>query len=224
MRRIVSLIFVMVFVAGMSWAVEKPVINGFDDEISYSIGHQIGRDMVRQEVKVNPELMLKGILDATGNVEPLMKFEKMLDTMVALKAKIVQQAKNQKKNARSMGIKFMAENANKPGVVTLKSGLQYKVINTGKGQKPQKSDTVEVSYKSTDIYGKTFDTTYSSGKSTPVQFKVTDVISGWTEALQLMGEGAKWEIYVPYQLAFKDSTPLAGQTVVFQIELHKIIK
>lgn len=224
MYRIISPIFIMFIFAGMSWAAEKPVINGFDDEVSYSVGHQIGRDMVRQQVNVNPELLLKGIMDATGNVEPLMKFEKMLDTMVALKEKIVAQANDHRTNALAMGAKFLAENAKKPGVVTRESGLQYKVITPGKGQSPQLSDTVEVSYNSADIYGKTFGTTYKNGKSTPVQFKVTDVIPGWMEALQLMKEGSKWEIYVPSQLAFKDTTPLAGQSLVFEIELHKILK
>jgi FKBP-type peptidyl-prolyl cis-trans isomerase FklB len=224
MHRIISLMFIMVFITGMSWAAETPVINGFDDEISYSVGHQVGRDMVRQGVKINPELFTRGVQDATGGIEPLMPFERMIDTLAALREKIIQQAKDQKKAARSMGEEFLIANGMKPGVVTLESGLQYKILKPGDGQKPKVSDTVEVNYKSMDIYGKSFDSTFKEGVYKPVQFKVTEVIPGWTEALQLMEEGAKWEIYVPTQLAFNDKTPLAGQTVVFEIELLKIVK
>lgn len=224
MQRIFYLVISMIFVAGVSWAADAPVKDTFDDDVSYSVGHQIGRDMVRQGVKVNPELLLKGIMDATDRVEPLIPFEKMIDTLAALKEKIVARANEKGAAARADGIKYLQENAKKSGVITLESGLQYKIIEKGKGQKPKESDMVEVSYKSSDVYGNALDSSYKDGKSTPVRFEVGKVIPGWTEALQMMHEGARWELYIPYQLAFKDKTPLAGQTVIFNVELHRIIK
>lgn len=223
MYRIMTLLIVLLFSTGLCWAAEKPVINGQEDEVSYSVGHQVGRDLVRQGVNVNSDLLLQGILDATNKNEPLMPFEQMLDTLAAFKERIVDQAKKQNQSARIMGEKFLADNATKKGVVTLESGLQYKIIKSGMGKKPAANDQVEVSYVSKDIYGKVFDTTHKGGSTDSVQFKVSDVIPGWLEALQLMEEGSKWELYVPYQLAFKDSTPLAGQAVIFELELLKVV-
>jgi len=206
----------------LSWAAEKPVINGQDDEVSYSVGHQVGRDLVRQGVKVNADLVMQGIIDATSKNEPMMAFDTMIDTLSAFRDRIIERAKREGQAIRQLGEKFLEDNAKKEAVVTLESGLQYKVLKAGKGKKPLLTDLVTVSYNSTDIYGKTFDSSNRGGKETPVQFKVADVIPGWIEGLQLMQEGAKWELYVPYQLAFKDAGPMAGQTVVFQIELVKV--
>lgn len=224
MTRVISLILGVLFVTGTCWAAEKPVINGEEDEISYSVGHQVGRDLVRQGVKVNPELIMQGILDATNKNEPMMKFEQMIDTLALLRERIVEHAKQQKLGVRLLGEKFLEANAMKEGVVTLPSGLQYKIIKEGEGQIPTSSDTVKVNYTGMDIDGKVFGSTTLNGKQTPVEFKASDVVPGWLEALEMMKEGSIWEIYVPDQLAFKDAGPLAGQTVVFEIELLKVVK
>lgn len=224
MRRLVPLVLILFFAVGPCLAAEKPVIDGEDDEINYSIGHQIGRDLVRQELKVNPELLLQGIMDAANGQEPMIPFEQMIDKLAKFKERIVEQSKKRDQAVRVLGERFLAANKTKEGVVTLESGLQYRVLKEGKGKKPKASDQVRVNYLSKDINGKVFDTNYVDGKATPVQFKVSDVIPGWLEALQLMGEGAKWELVVPYQLAFKDATPLAGQTVIFEVELVEVVK
>lgn len=127
---------------------------------------------------------------------------------------------------REAGIKFLEENKTKEGVIVLPSGLQYKVITMGNGEKPKASDKVEVDYEGTLIDGTVFDSSYKRGKSTT--FGVTQVIKGWTEALQLMPVGSKWELYIPYELAYgereagKEIKPYSA--LIFTIELKNIVK
>jgi FKBP-type peptidyl-prolyl cis-trans isomerase FklB len=122
------------------------------------------------------------------------------------------------------GEAFLAENAKKEGVVTLPSGLQYKVIEAGSGKTPKASDTVTVNYRGTLIDGKEFDSSYKRGE--PATFPVSGVIAGWTEALQLMKEGAKWQLVIPPGLAYgeKGAGPVIGpnSTLVFEVELIKV--
>jgi FKBP-type peptidyl-prolyl cis-trans isomerase FklB len=125
---------------------------------------------------------------------------------------------------KATGAAFLAANKSKPGVVALPSGLQYKIITTGTGAKPTAEDKVVCNYRGTLIDGKEFDSSYKRGQ--PATFPVTGVIKGWTEALQLMPVGSKWELYVPSDLAYGDRgagpdiTP--GSTLVFEVELLKI--
>ena len=125
---------------------------------------------------------------------------------------------------REKGEAFLAENAKKEGVKTLPSGLQYKVIKEGTGKQPTKSDTVEVHYKGTLIDGREFDSSYKRGK--PAEFGVTQVIKGWTEILQVMKEGAKYQVFIPWQLAYgeRGAGDLIGphETLVFDVELIKV--
>lgn len=224
MKRTVSIMLGLLMIAVSCGAAEKPAIEGEDNKISYSVGHQVGRDLVRQGVAVNSELVLQGILDATNGNEPQIAFEEMIDTLAKFRERIVEHAKQQNVKSRLLGEKYLEANAKKEGVVTLESGLQYKVLKAGKGKVPTADDRVRVSYTGRDINDNIFGSTNQNGKDKPVEFKVTDVIPGWNEALQKMKEGAKWELYVPYQLAFKDASPLAGQTVIFEIELHEILQ
>ena len=224
MSKIFIVILSVLLVSANCWGAEPPTMNGEDDEISYSVGHQVGRDLARQGVEVNDALLLQGILDATQGNDPLMSFEKMIDTLAGLKERIVEHSKKQNLKSRVLGEKFLAANATKEGVTQLNSGLQYKVLQAGSGKKPTENDRVRVNYTGRDINGKVFGSTNQNGKQTPVEFKVTDVIPGWLEALQMMQEGAKWELYIPQQLAFKDTSPLAGQAVIFEIELLEIVK
>jgi FKBP-type peptidyl-prolyl cis-trans isomerase FklB len=114
----------------------------------------------------------------------------------------------------------MAENAEKPGVKTLPSGLQYKVIKAGTGKKPGPKDMVRVHYRAKQINGHEFDS--SDNSEGPVSFNVNKVIPGWTEALQLMREGARWELFLPPELAYGRRGPLAGQTLIFDVELISV--
>jgi FKBP-type peptidyl-prolyl cis-trans isomerase len=118
---------------------------------------------------------------------------------------------------RRQGAEFLAANAAKPGVQTLASGLQYRVVQVGSGRTPGPTDTVTLHYRGTRIDGSEFDSSYADGA--PAAFRVDQVIRGWTEALQLMREGAKWELYIPPQLGFGRSGPMADETLIYEIEL-----
>jgi FKBP-type peptidyl-prolyl cis-trans isomerase len=122
------------------------------------------------------------------------------------------------------GEAFLAANKSKPGVVTLPSGLQYKILTAGTGPKPTATDSVNCNYRGTLIDGKEFDSSYKRGK--PVTFPVTGVIKGWTEALQLMPVGSKWQLFIPSDLAYGDRGAGAdigpGATLVFEVELISI--
>ena len=115
---------------------------------------------------------------------------------------------------------FLAANAKKEGVVTTTSGLQYKVIEAGTGRTPKATDTVTVNYRGTFIDGKEFDSSYARGK--PATFRVDQVIPGWTEALQLMKEGAKWQLFIPYKLAYGEKGQLRHKALIFDVELLSI--
>ena len=126
---------------------------------------------------------------------------------------------------REKGEAFLAENGKKEGVKTLPSGLQYRVLKTGDGRQPVKADQVVVHYRGTLIDGREFDSSYK--RHEPAKFGVTQVIKGWTEALQLMKEGSKWMLYIPWQLAYgeKGSGKLIGpnETLIFEVELIAVM-
>ena len=123
------------------------------------------------------------------------------------------------------GEEFLAENAGKPGVVTLKSGLQYKVLKAGSGRKPGRTDKVRCHYEGSFVNGMVFDSSYNRGE--PAVFGVNQVIAGWTEALQLMAEGSEWELYIPYNLAYGEAgahgaiPPCAA--LIFKVELIAVL-
>ena len=228
LRWLVGLSIVTLFLAGQIGAQETPVLKDQKDKVSYSIGMEIGKNMKRQSVDVNPEFLSRGVKDAFSDGKPLMTDEEMKEALMAFQkemmakqqelAKIVGE-KNQKE-----GEAFLAENKKKEGVITLPSGLQYKVIKAGSGNKPKATDTVTVHYQGTLVNGTEFDSSYRRGQ--PVSFPVNGVIPGWTEALQLMEAGAKWQIVIPSNLAYGDrgAGPQIGPnaTLIFEIELISI--
>jgi len=222
MRKAIALICFLLILPLTGWGAEKASIKNDDDRITYSVGHQVGRDLVRQDVKVDPNVLLQGILDATQGNEPMIPFDQMVDILINLKSEIVAQAEQKHESMRMRGVEFMKYNTKKDGVVTLDSGLQYKVIEKGQGKKPAIGDSIRVNYTGRDITGKVFDTTYVDGKWKPLDLKLQGVIPGWLEGLQLMKEGAKWELYIPSLLGFPNTTPLGGQTVIYELELVKV--
>lgn len=222
MQRTVIIILLSVFIPMSGSAADKLALNTEDDKVNYSVGHQVGRDLLRQQVEVNQDLLLQGILDAINGNEPLMSADNMIRTLAGLKERIVKEHEERSRNVRLEGEAFLAENSIKSGVVKLPSGLQYKIMKPGSGKKPVSGDRVKVNYTSKTIHDIIFDTTYDGKLSTPVEFGVDNVIQGWSEGLKLMREGAIWELYVPYNLAFMDASPLAGQTVIFKIELLQV--
>lgn len=218
----------IVFLAGVCLAGEKPEVKGENDQVSYSIGHQIGGDFKRQGIDLNPDLLVKGIQDAMKGTKPLMTEQEMRKTLVDLKKKIVAAQREETKKAAEKnlaeGKKFLEANAKKKGVKTLPSGLQYKVIKEGSGNSPKKTDTVTVNYKGTLIDGTEFDSSYKRGK--PATFRVDGVIAGWTEGLQLMKPGAKWQLFIPSDLAYGERGAGArigpNSTLIFEVELVSV--
>jgi FKBP-type peptidyl-prolyl cis-trans isomerase FklB len=199
-----------------------------DDKVSYSVGYRLGGDFKRQQVKINPDMVLKGIEDATSGGTALMTEDEMRNTMsnVANRVKAAQMETMKKQGAENLkaGEAFLAENTGKDGVTTLPSGLQYKVIKSGAGKSPQKTDKVTVNYRGTLIDGTEFDSSYS--RNQPATFGVGQVIPGWTEALQLMKEGDQWEIYIPSKLGYGERG--AGgrippnSALIFEVELISV--
>jgi len=177
---------------------------------------------------VNPEVLAQGIWDTMSGGKTLMTDQEYVATMTAFKQEMSQRqiAKMKEMSDKNLkdGEQFLAENKTREGVVTLPSGLQYKVIKEGAGKTPKSTDTVTVNYKGTLINGTEFDSSYRRGQ--PATFPVKGVIPGWIEALQLMKEGAKWELYIPSNLAYGEKG--AGRTIppnsalIFEVELISV--
>lgn len=208
--------------------VEKKDLKTFKDSVSYAIGYDIGSNFRNQEIDVELDMVKKGIergLTDTSAAAAIFTKEELQQIFGVLQQKMMEKQQSKmdgvaKKN-KDVEDKFLAENSKKPGVVTLPSGLQYKVIKAGNGVSPKATDKVTVHYRGTLINGQEFDS--SIGRGEPVTFPVNGVIPGWTEALQLMKVGDKWELYIPSALAYGNRG--AGQmiepgaTLIFEVEL-----
>ena len=211
----------ILFLVSQVNAQEKPVLKNQKEKASYSIGLNIGRnlgsDLKRQSIDIDPNILTKGIQDALSGATPLLSNEEIQETMVAFQKEVMEKQKQR-------GEAFLSENKKKEGVKALPSGLQYKVIKAGTGKKPKLNDTVTVQYRGTLADGTEFDSSYRRGQ--PATFPVSGVIPGWTEALPLMGEGAKWQLFVPPNLAYgeRGAGGLIGPnaTLIFEIELISV--
>ena len=203
---------------------QAPKLETAIDSVSYSIGVDIGKNMKTQELDINDKAMFAG-WSAAFNGDTLQLTEQdMLATLnnfrKVMQEKVQQRAKAQAEENLTKGNTFLAENAKKEGVVTLESGLQYKVIEEGSGEAPTEKSKVTVHYRGTLLNGEEFDSSYKRGQ--PYTTPVTNVIKGWTEALQLMPVGSKWELYVPSNLAYGNSPRGPGgpnSALVFEVEL-----
>ena len=203
---------------------QAPKLETAIDSVSYSIGVDIGKNMKTQELDINDKAMFAGWSAAFNGDTLQLTEEDMLATLnnfrKVMQEKVQQRAKAQAEENLTKGNTFLAENAKKEGVVTLESGLQYKVIEEGSGEAPTEKSKVTVHYRGTLLNGEEFDSSYKRGQ--PYTTPVTNVIKGWTEALQLMPVGSKWELYVPSNLAYGNSPRGPGgpnSALVFEVEL-----
>ncbi|MGB8473111.1 MAG: FKBP-type peptidyl-prolyl cis-trans isomerase [Candidatus Acidiferrum sp.] len=217
---------------GESTAVRKPgdpALATQKGKASYAIGLNLGRSMRKDSVDVDPAILLRGMTDGLNGGESLMTDDEVRAAMVALQADL--REKHDAKMAveaeanKKAGDAFLAENKTKAGVVTLPSGLQYKILVAGTGQKPTAADTVVCNYKGMLLDNTEFDSSYKRGK--PATIPVTGIIKGWTEALQLMPVGSKWQLFVPPDLAYGPRGGAGGAigpnaTLVFEVELMSI--
>lgn len=217
--------------AGQSAPAATPSIPGLPtkkDQVSYAIGMNVGKGLHRESIDVDPNVILQGLKDAMADGKLLMTDEQAQQTLTQLQAEVREREEAKRKTEavdnQKAGEAFLAANKTKPGVVTLPSGLQYKVITQGTGPKPTIADTVTCNYKGTLIDGKEFDSSYKRGE--PATFPVRGVIKGWTEALQLMPVGSKFELYLPPDLAYGEHGAGAdigpNETLVFEVELMSI--
>ena len=214
-------------------ALEKPEVvevNLEDKEhkLSYALGLNLSDQLKKQQgMTIDVDVFVQGFKDGYSGESPLLSSDEALKILMEIQEEQrAQQLAEKNKMAaenKKAGEAFLAENMKKEGVVALDSGLQYKVIKAGDGQKPKKTDAVVCHYRGTLLDGTEFDSSYSRGQ--PAQFRVDQLIPGWTEALQLMPAGSKWELYIPSYLAY-GARP-AGQispnsTLIFELELLEI--
>jgi FKBP-type peptidyl-prolyl cis-trans isomerase FklB len=210
-------------------AQEAPSLKNQKEKASYSLGYKIGQDFKQQGVEVAPDALLQGMKDALAGGKTALTEDQMREALMGLQKEVM--AKQEKefeklaeKNLQE-GKKFLLENRKKEGVKTTASGLQYKVLGKGTGKKPGLEDTVTVHYRGRLTDGTEFDSSYK--RNEPATFPVKGVIAGWTEALQMMKEGAKWQLFIPANLAYGEKgVPGIGpnSVLIFDVELLSIKK
>ncbi len=213
-------------VAGV--AQKKAELKTQKQKASYGVGLNIGKEFKDQFPDVDVDALVRGFRDALSGTKPAIDDKELATVMASFQQEMMKQrseraAAEGAKNLKE-GESFLAENKKKPGVVTLPSGLQYKVIKEGTGPKPTPKDTVVCNYRGTLINGKEFDSSYKTGQ--PAQLLLSQFIPGWIEALQLMSVGSKWELYIPSNLAYGERAMSAdigpNTTLVFEVELLAI--
>jgi FKBP-type peptidyl-prolyl cis-trans isomerase FklB len=211
----------MILLAGLltgTVSAQNSMMTNEIDSVSYSLGTIFGSNMKNAGMKAfNDQLLMQGILDASSGAAKVLTDEQANACLNQYMMKLQEQ---QAMSAMAEGQQFLSENAKKEGVVTLPSGLQYKVIKEGTGISPSDTSTVTVHYTGTFIDGKVFDSSVERGE--PATFPLNRVIAGWTEALQLMKAGSKWTLYLPPNLAYGQNGPPgigANKVLIFDVEL-----
>jgi FKBP-type peptidyl-prolyl cis-trans isomerase FklB len=210
-------------------AQDKPDLTTPKQKTSYALGVNIGSNLKAQDLDLDATALAAGVSDAL-NGKPAMSQEEVHATLTAFQQEVMtkMQAKEKVEGEQNLkaGEAFLAENAKKEGVKTTASGLQYKILKEGDGPTPKATDTVKVNYKGTLIDGTVFDSSYDRGE--PATFPVNEVIPGWTEALQMMKVGSKWQLFVPAKLAYGEHSPSPkigpNSTLIFDVELLGIEK
>jgi FKBP-type peptidyl-prolyl cis-trans isomerase FklB len=207
----------------------KPlVLTTEKDKQSYAIGLNVGQSLHRDGIVVDPKILVRGLQDAMAGGKVLLTDDQIKTVMTDLKNQVHQEQEAKRQAAietnKKEGSAFLAANATKPGVVTLPSGLQYKILTAGTGPKPTADDRVVCNYRGMLLDNTEFDSSYKRGQ--PATFPVTGVIKGWTEALQLMPVGSKWQLFIPADLAYGErgqATIEPNATLVFEVELLSIV-
>lgn len=229
---IAILIFICLLTSNIS-ASEQVTLSDEADRINYSIGHQIGTDFKRQKIKLDEQALKTGLQHGQTATAPLLDRKEMNTALVDLKRNIsnkmkqdavarINKRKKDEQQKRSQGVTFMQENQNREGVKTLPSGLQYKVLTKGNGLKPKFDDYVTFNYRARTLNGREYDSSFKKGG--PVTYRANGVLPGFTEGIQMMQPGAKWELYLPPEQAYGRHGPLAHQTVILEVELLSIAK
>ena len=225
--------------AGVAVAQEPSALTTPDEKASYALGLDLGNQLRKEKIQVDPSVFYRGLQDALSGGKALLNEQQVKDAIAELQAELKKQEYNRRMGTeendveakllaaynKTTGDAFLAANKTKDGVVTLPSGLQYKVIQAGDGKKPIESDMVVCQYRGSLLEGTEFDSSYK--RQQPVTFAVRAVIPGWTEALKLMPVGSKWELFIPPGLAYGEKGAGGGligpnATVKFELELLAI--
>jgi len=234
LRVVASLMFFALVAVGCTAEehVAKPEVklDTAKNRISYTIGVNIGQDFKTQKMDVDPEILLEGLRDSMAGKDLRLSEEEMVSEIQnfqqEMQAKMAAEMEQMATQNKEEGEAFLAENAKKEGIVVTESGLQYKIIEPGEGDSPGPNDVATVHYRGTLTDGKQFDSSYDRGQ--PATFPVGGVIAGWTEALQLMKPGAKWQLFIPSELAYgpRGAGPDIGPNAVltFDVELISVEK
>jgi len=229
MKYIVGILLTITFTvwscSGNSEEGQTVEMNTMKDSVSYSIGMDIGSTLKRQSIDINRDVFIQGFKDAYGEDTTQLSSDEMKNVIMAFqqqqRLQREEQAKQIAKKNKQEGEAYLEAHAREPGVVALPSGLQYKILQAGNGPTPTINDRVRVHYKGMLLDGTVFDSSYDRGQ--PATFGVGRVIRGWTEALQLMKVGSKWELTVPPDLAYGERG--AGEMIepnsvlIFEVEL-----
>jgi FKBP-type peptidyl-prolyl cis-trans isomerase FklB len=216
------------FLFSVCYADEKLDLKDQKDKESYSLGYQFGQNLKTQGVDINLDVYTSGIRDALGGKDSLMSQEEIRATIEELQKRVMAARQKELKEKAEKNLAeskaFLEGNKGKEGIKTLPSGLQYKVLVEGSGKTPKSTDTVTVHYQGTLINGSEFDSSYKKGQ--PSRFQVNSVIRGWSEALQLMKGGSRWQLFIPPELAYGERA-VGGQippnsTLIFEVELISV--
>jgi FKBP-type peptidyl-prolyl cis-trans isomerase len=194
------------------------------EKASYAIGVNIGKSMRKDTVDIDPAIFSRGMKDALSGGKLLLTDDEMRTTLTKLQADLRVKQEAIMQRAKKAGDDFLTQNKTKDGVVALPDGLQYKILKEGTGPKPTATDSVVCNYRGTLLDGTEFDSSYKHGQ--PATFPVSGVIKGWTEAVQLMPVGSKWQLFIPADLAYgsRGAEPVIGPeaTLIFEVELLSI--
>lgn len=229
MKRITAA-FLAVTIAATAATAADPSLKDTKSKLGYGIGLGMGMDFKKQGIEVDTEALVKGIKDGLAGTAPKMTEDEIkavfTDVQKDLMKKQQEKAAKLAETNKKEGDTFLAANKKKDGVVTTASGLQYKVIKAGTGPKPKADSMVKTHYHGTLIDGTVFDSSVKRGE--PVEFEVGQVIKGWTEALQLMPVGSKWQLFIPSDLAYgpqaRSEQIGPNQTLIFEVELLGIVE
>lgn len=201
-------------------------VTSLEDRASYAVGRQLGENLAREPFAgMKPEAVLAGMADALAGRPSPVSADKLNEAIDDLNRRTQEKLNSTAQENATTGEAFLAENAKRDEVQISESGLQYEVLNEGEGDSPELSSRVKVHYHGTLIDGSVFDSSIDRGQ--PIDFPVSGVIPGWTEALQLMSPGAKYKLYIPHQLAYGEAG--AGDvikpntTLIFEVELLEIL-
>lgn len=227
MKYVVTTLVTFILLFSIGHAGEKLELKAQKDKESYSLGYQFGHAMKLQGVDISLDAYTSGIRDALAGSNPQLNKEEMQKLVLEIQKRVAtarqKELKQMSKANLSKSKAFLEENKKKEGIKTLPSGLQYKILAEGSGKKPKMSDEVTVNYRGTLIDGTEFDSSYKRGQ--PITLKTNGVIKGWTEALQLMKEGSKWQLFIPPELAYGDqgAGPIEpNSTLIFEVELISV--